>query len=512
MTQTVKKRCFCNVLALGVAIACAITAASLAPGAEAAKTISPNATLLIHPGGGPARFGDTQTLEAQVSRPSGAGIDGAEVEFEVVGGPGDHDGNTPRTPDIACVTAGGDAHHASTCTATYTEPLNQSGSDGVLAWIDADGDDSTVEADLGEGENENAPGTGGCAPGTKGPGEAPEPDATDCVEKRWQGRVPSAVDLEPRASSGPLGSVVDFAATVRDQFGDPFGIVGGQHATISFELLAGSAHDPGDGSDFSSPDLGTCDTGLDGTCSVPFAATTGGTDIVCAYLAGASSACGQVADAAPAGPAAVVTRTWEAPPPPPAGQDAGTPTAPGAPAPPPEPAKEPDPTSTRGGRTEPPQDSGEPRDKPSPEAPQDSNGSPHDSGEPAPVGQPPAPRASGPQARSRAGHVHRRHHPPPHARIRRTRSGAATRHGAQARPAAPTFAPRQRNRRPEHHHRTSLDELSQAAFTTAHKLSFPIGLTLLVIAFLVIQGRFDRRDPKLRLAPIDSKHDLVPFT
>jgi hypothetical protein len=48
--------------------------------------------------------------------------------------------------------------------------------------------------------------------------------------------------------------------------------------------------------------------------------------------------------------------------------------------------------------------------------------------------------------------------------------------------------------------------------TTAHKLSFPLGLTLLVIAFLAIQGRLDRRDPKLRLAPIDSKHDLVPFT
>jgi hypothetical protein len=57
----------------------------------------------------------------------------------------------------------------------------------------------------------------------------------------------------------------------------------------------------------------------------------------------------------------------------------------------------------------------------------------------------------------------------------------------------------------------TLSALSQAALTTAHKLSFPLGLTVLVIAFLGVQGRLDRRDPKLRLAPIDSKHDLVPF-
>jgi hypothetical protein len=55
-------------------------------------------------------------------------------------------------------------------------------------------------------------------------------------------------------------------------------------------------------------------------------------------------------------------------------------------------------------------------------------------------------------------------------------------------------------------------QLSRAALTTAHKLSFPLALTLLVIAFLVFQSRLDRRDPKLRLAPVDSKHDLLPFS
>jgi hypothetical protein len=47
---------------------------------------------------------------------------------------------------------------------------------------------------------------------------------------------------------------------------------------------------------------------------------------------------------------------------------------------------------------------------------------------------------------------------------------------------------------------------------TANRFSFPLGLTLMVIAFLAVQGRIDRRDPKLRLAPVDSKHDLVHFT
>jgi hypothetical protein len=57
-----------------------------------------------------------------------------------------------------------------------------------------------------------------------------------------------------------------------------------------------------------------------------------------------------------------------------------------------------------------------------------------------------------------------------------------------------------------------LSELSKAAVKTANRFSFPLILAILVVAFLAIQGRIDRRDPKLRLAPVDSKHDLIPFS
>ncbi len=40
---------------------------------------------------------------------------------------------------------------------------------------------------------------------------------------------------------------------------------------------------------------------------------------------------------------------------------------------------------------------------------------------------------------------------------------------------------------------------------------FPIGLLLAVLAFLVIQNRLDRRDPKLRAAPLTDADTLLPF-
>ena len=49
------------------------------------------------------------------------------------------------------------------------------------------------------------------------------------------------------------------------------------------------------------------------------------------------------------------------------------------------------------------------------------------------------------------------------------------------------------------------------AVKTAARFSFPLGLALFVLLFVAVQGRIDRRDPKLRLAPLDSKHDLAAF-
>ncbi len=56
-----------------------------------------------------------------------------------------------------------------------------------------------------------------------------------------------------------------------------------------------------------------------------------------------------------------------------------------------------------------------------------------------------------------------------------------------------------------------LEELSQAAVKTAERYSFPLSLAAFVLLFVAGQSRIDRRDPKLRLAPLDSKHDLASF-
>jgi hypothetical protein len=56
-----------------------------------------------------------------------------------------------------------------------------------------------------------------------------------------------------------------------------------------------------------------------------------------------------------------------------------------------------------------------------------------------------------------------------------------------------------------------LGELSAVAVKTAERFSFPLSLAFFVVLFIAVQGRIDRRDPKLRLAPLDSKHDVASF-
>ena len=56
-----------------------------------------------------------------------------------------------------------------------------------------------------------------------------------------------------------------------------------------------------------------------------------------------------------------------------------------------------------------------------------------------------------------------------------------------------------------------ITQLAQAATEAAEKLAFPLGLALMVGAFLMLQGRIDRKDAKLVLAPIDSEQDLLSF-
>ena len=58
--------------------------------------------------------------------------------------------------------------------------------------------------------------------------------------------------------------------------------------------------------------------------------------------------------------------------------------------------------------------------------------------------------------------------------------------------------------------REVLKRIAQVAAEVGKRSAFPTGLLFLVVAFLTLQNRIDRRDPKLALAPVHPTPDL-PF-
>lgn len=58
---------------------------------------------------------------------------------------------------------------------------------------------------------------------------------------------------------------------------------------------------------------------------------------------------------------------------------------------------------------------------------------------------------------------------------------------------------------------TGFSEIVRQAAEATKKLAFPLALSLLVVAFLMMQGRVDGRDPKLAYAPMDAEQELLSF-
>jgi hypothetical protein len=58
--------------------------------------------------------------------------------------------------------------------------------------------------------------------------------------------------------------------------------------------------------------------------------------------------------------------------------------------------------------------------------------------------------------------------------------------------------------------RRLLHEIARVAAEVGKRSAFPSALLVLVMAFLTLQNRIDRRDPKLALAPVHPTPDL-PF-
>ena len=171
----------------------------------------------VHPNG------DRHTIIGRLSSPADALSGPINIDFEIDGpsdpgptGPGSgtpesvnaSDGNTPETPDRTCTVEVGMRE----CEVFYRGLTV--GTDEIRGWIDHDGMDSTVEADLGEGPDENAE-----------PGDQPEPDGTDVVLTRWFEGLPPGprLDCEPERATVFAGLAHTVTCTLENSKGLGFG-------------------------------------------------------------------------------------------------------------------------------------------------------------------------------------------------------------------------------------------------------------------------------------------------
>lgn len=195
----------------------------------------------------PVRSG--HTILCRVTRgpgspsPNSGSLSGIRVHAEATGA-NDPDGgeNSPGSPDFTCVT-----DDNGTCVFTHgpggAGNTNNIGTTLYRAWIDSNA--SQVEADLTEGRDES-----------QQPGQKPEPDDTDVVEKTWQ-RAP--LDCDPERDGNPTGT----SHTVTCRAAAP---AGGTSSGTQIDAEATGVNDP-DGSDSpDSPDF-TCTTDANGTCT-----------------------------------------------------------------------------------------------------------------------------------------------------------------------------------------------------------------------------------------------------
>ncbi|HEX2296085.1 MAG TPA: Ig-like domain-containing protein [Actinomycetota bacterium] len=152
--------------------------------------------------------GTAHTVTCAVTNSFGNPSAGAVVDVEATG-PNDPDGtNTPLVPDFTCTT-----NAQGTCSFTHgtggAGTTNTPGTTVYRAWIDADNNNTTNEADATEGRDEAATA-----------GATAEPDDTDVVNKTWVG-PPAAIAVTPATDTASVGSCNAFTFTVTDAAGTP---------------------------------------------------------------------------------------------------------------------------------------------------------------------------------------------------------------------------------------------------------------------------------------------------
>ncbi len=207
------------------------------------------------------------TVTCSATSPTGTPASGALVDVEASGANDPDAGFTPNSPDFGCTTG-----PTGSCSFIHgtggTGTTNGAGTTTYRAWIDADGNNNTVEADQIEARDETAtPGTGCLSlSGT------PEPDCTDVVEKTW---TATDIDCAPETATTPAGEQHSVTCIARDAAG----------ATVAGEVIDLEIAGEGD-TDGNTPDTPdrTCTTDPDGRCSFTHTSDGAGTSEYRAWL------------------------------------------------------------------------------------------------------------------------------------------------------------------------------------------------------------------------------------
>ncbi|MBK5228297.1 MAG: hypothetical protein JJE05_07305 [Actinobacteria bacterium] len=196
----------------------------------------------------------TATKAADSTPAAGKAID---VEMS---GANDTDAAASNTsPDLTCTTAAN-----GTCTVTHPAAASTApGETTYRAWVDADGSNATVEANVNEPRDETTPTwvlTGD------------EPNGTDVVAKTWTGAAARTIDCLPATGDGDVGSTFEVTCTVKDATGDELGGV-----DVVFE-------ETGEG-DFATPADAAGTTDQTGKAKTHLVSDTEGEQVVTATIA-----------------------------------------------------------------------------------------------------------------------------------------------------------------------------------------------------------------------------------
>ena len=152
--------------------------------------------------------GTAHTVGCTVTSPSGATVNGVNIDAEATGTNDPDMSSTQQTPDFSCT-----SQNAGACSFTHgpggSGTTSAEGVTTYRAWIDADNQNATSEADTTEVRDENVT-----------PGARAEPDNTDVVDKTW-GPPPATLTMTPETDTASVGECNAYTVTVKDRTGAP---------------------------------------------------------------------------------------------------------------------------------------------------------------------------------------------------------------------------------------------------------------------------------------------------